>query len=73
MSVQVRMELSDKDAANAERLTETLNMRNKAATVSTALNLMREFVDVIENDGQLLIKNKNGSIEQLILPGVGKS
>ncbi len=73
MPVRVKMELPDKDMENAKQLTERFNMVNKAATVSTVLNLMREFVDVIDSDGQLLIRHKNGSVEQLILPGVDRN
>ncbi len=73
MPIGVRMELFDEDVANAEYLTERLNMESKAATVSAALRLMSEFVDVIDGDGQLLIRNKNGSVDRLILHGVDKN
>ena len=66
------MSLPPEDVENADYLTERLAMENNAATVSTALQLMNEFVDVIDNDGQLLIKNKDGSVDQLILRGVDK-
>lgn len=66
------MSLPPEDVENADYLTERLAMENNAATVSTALQLMNEFVDVIDNDGQLLIKNKDGSVDRLILRGVGK-
>lgn len=66
------MSLPPEDVENADYLTERLAMENNAATVSTALQLMNEFVDVIDNDGQLLIKNKDGSVDRLILRGVDK-
>lgn len=72
MSIVIRMSLPPEDVENADYLTERLAMENNAATVSTALQLMNEFVDVIDNDGQLLIKNKDGSVDRLILRGVDK-
>ena len=72
MSIAIRMSLPPEDVENADYLTERLAMENNAATVSTALQLMNEFVDVIDNDGQLLIKNKDGSVDRLILRGVDK-
>ena len=68
---KVTMNLSDRDIRNAEILTERLNLRNKASTVSSALAITEGLTKKIASGEELLIRRKDGSMDVVIIAGLG--
>ena len=68
---KVTMNLTDRDIHNTEVLTRRLNLRNKASTVSTALAITEGLTKKIVNGDELLIRRKDGSIEAVVIAGLG--
>lgn len=68
---KVTMNLTEWDIANAELLTARLHSRNKASTVSTALAITEEITKKIEDGGELIIRKKDGSMETVVIAGLG--
>ena len=67
---RVMIELSESDVRNADELTEHLNMRSKADTVSTALTLTREIIRTAGPGGEIIVKNGRGEASKLKLAAV---
>ena len=67
---RVVIELSESDVRNADELTEHLNMRSKADTVSTALTLTREIVKTAGQGGEVIVKNDRGEASKLKLAAI---
>ncbi len=70
MTVKVTMNLTERDVENTEKLTTLLHSRSKAATVSTALSVTATIADIIEKGGSVMIRNKDGSMDRLIITGL---
>lgn len=68
---KVTMNLTERDIANTEVLTVRLNARNKASTVSSALAIAEGITKKIEDGGELIVKKKDGSLETIIIAGLG--
>lgn len=68
---KVTMNLTEQDIANTEVLTVRLNARNKASTVSSALAIAEGITKKIEDGGELIVKKKDGSLETIIIAGLG--
>lgn len=68
---KVTMNLTERDIANAEILTARLHSRNKASTVSTALAIIEGLTRRIEDGGELIVRRKDGSIETVLIAGLG--
>ena len=68
---KVTMNLTEQDIANTAILTSRLNSRNKASTVSSALAITEGITRKIEDGGELMIRKKDGSMEALIIAGLG--
>ena len=67
---KVVMDLTESDVEHANELTERLNMRNKAATVSTALTFTRTILEAAGRDGKVIVKNGRGRATKLDLEKV---
>ncbi len=68
---KVTMNLTDRDIHNTEVLTRRLNLRNKASTVSSALAITEGLTGKIERGGELLIRKRDGSVEVVVIAGLG--
>lgn len=68
---KVTMNLTERDIANTEVLTVRLNARNKASTVSSALAIAEGITKKIEDGGELIVKKKDGSLETIVIAGLG--
>ncbi len=64
---KVTMNLTPNDIKNAEAVYERTNARNKAHAVGTALAIAAALTD--DKNAEILIKHKNGTMQQLIIPG----
>ena len=68
---KVTMNFTDRDMRNTDILTARLNLRNKASTVSNALAITESITRKIEGGAELLIRHKNGSVESVVIAGLG--
>lgn len=67
---KVTMNLAEHDVQNAERLRFRLHIRNNAEAVSAALTVASSLSDLLGSDKKLIIRNKNGDMEKVIIPGL---
>ncbi len=67
---KVTMNLTQRDVRNTEKLAERLHTRSKAEAVSAALSITSSLSDLLEGDKELIIRNKKGEIEKVIIPGL---
>ena len=68
---RVTMNLTDEDIRNTETLVERLKLRNKTLTVSSALAITEGLTRKIESGDELLLKKKDGSIQTVVIAGLG--
>lgn len=68
--IKVTMNLTERDVRNTERLTEQLHTRSKAETVSAALSITSSLSDMLQGDKELIIRDRKGNIEKIIIPGL---
>jgi hypothetical protein len=69
MSTKVTMNLTDRDVENTESLVRLTGSRTKAQAVSTALSVTKAIASRLKSGGEVFIKNKDGNIERLVIPG----
>jgi hypothetical protein len=67
---KVTMNLSERDIRNTEKLTEQLHARSKAEAVSAALSITSFLSEMLQGDKELIIRDKKGGIEKVIIPGL---
>lgn len=67
---KVTMNLTDRDVRNTERLSAMLHTRNKAEAVSAALSIATSLSDLLQGNKELIIRDKKGGIERVIIPGL---
>ena len=67
---KVTMNLTQRDIENAEILQRRLDSRSKASAVSSALVIAEGITERVELGEQVLIRKKDGSMEQVLIPGV---
>ena len=67
---KVTMNLTERDVKNTERLRLKLHTRSNAEAVSAALSITSSLSDLLNDDKELIIRNKNGDIEKVIIPGL---
>lgn len=67
---KVTMNLTERDIANTESLMTRLDARNKASTVSSALAITEGIARRLEDGGELIVKNKDGSMETVVIAGL---
>lgn len=67
---KVTMNLTERDVRNTERLRLKLHTRSNAEAVSAALSITSSLSDMLEDDKELIIRNKKGDIEKVIIPGL---
>lgn len=67
---KVTMNLTERDVKNTERLRLKLHTRSNAEAVSAALSITSSLSDLLGENKELIIRNKNGDIEKVIIPGL---
>ena len=67
---KVTMNLTDRDIEITEELTKKLNSRSKASTVSSALAITNELTKLLGDGSALLRRNRDGSMERIIITGL---
>lgn len=67
---KVTMNLTDRDIAATEALQQRLDSRSKASAVSSALVIAEDITRRMELGEQVLIRKKDGSMEQVLIAGV---
>ena len=67
---KVTMNLTERDVRNTERLRLKLHTRSNAEAVSAALSITSSLSDLLDDNKELIIRNKNGDIEKVIIPGL---
>lgn len=67
---KVTMNLTERDVRNTERLRHKLHTRSNAEAVSAALSITSSLSDMLEDNKELIIRNKKGDIEKVIIPGL---
>lgn len=67
---KVTMNLTERDIQNTEKLTEQLHTRSKAEAVSAALSITAFLSEMLHGDKELIIRNRKGDIEKVIIPGL---
>lgn len=67
---KVAMTLTDKDIENTEHLMNALHKSSKAETVRTALSLAAALSKIIKESDEVIVRHRDGSMRQLIIPGI---
>ncbi len=68
MTVKVTMNLTSRDVRNTETIQEVMHTRSKAQAVSTALSVTTALAENMKPGSELLIRQKDGSVEKIIIP-----
>ena len=67
---RVTMNLTERDSENAKSIQNRLNTRSGAGAVSISLAITEGLTSRIGSGDELLIRNKNGDVERVIIPGL---
>ncbi len=70
-AVKVTMNLSQRDVDNTAAVREKFQSRSNAAAVSVALGVTKTLADIVDNGGEILVRNKDGQVERVIITGLG--
>ena len=67
---KVSMNLTDRDIKNTENVRQLFHARTNADAVSAALGIARSLGEMIKNGDELLIRNKKGELQKILIPGL---
>jgi len=67
---KVSMNLTERDIKNTESVRHLFHVRTNADAVSAALGITRSLGEMVKSGSELLIKNKNGEIQKILIPGL---
>jgi len=67
---KVSMNLTERDIKNTENVRNLFHVRTNADAVSAALGITRSLGEMIKNGKELLIRDKNGEISKVLIPGL---
>ena len=67
---KVSMNLTERDIRNTECVRQLLHVRTNADAVSAALGLTRSLGEMFQGGEELLIRNKKGEIQKILIPGL---
>ena len=65
--IKITMCLTEKDIKRTTELAETFGFRSKTTVVKAALIIFSTIVQIMSDNGKLIIHNADGSTEQLVL------
>ncbi len=67
---KVSMNLTDRDIKNTENVRQLFHVRTNADAVSAALGITRSLGEMVKDGNEVLIRNKNGELLKLFIPGL---
>ena len=67
---RVAMNLTKRDIENTDKVRSVLHARNNAQAVSSALALVVSMTDLLEDGGVLMVRDKNGELQRVVIPGI---
>lgn len=67
---RVTMNLTQRDVQNTSKLRNALHTRSNAQAVSSALSLAASVTDLLQDGGELLVRDKDGEFQRVIIPGL---
>ena len=67
---KISMNLTDRDIKNTEIVRQLFHTRTNADAVSVALSITGSLGEMVKNGYELLIRNKKGDIEKILIPGL---
>ncbi len=67
---RVAMNLTKRDIENTDKVRTALHARNNAQAVSSALALVVSMTDLLEDGGVLMVRDKNGELQRVVIPGI---
>lgn len=67
---KVSMNLTERDIKNTESVRQLFHVRTNADAVSAALGITCSLGEMLKSGKELLIRNKNGEIEKILIPGL---
>ncbi len=68
---KVSMNLTERDIKNTENVRQLFHVRTNADAVSAALGITRSLGEMVKNGNELLIRNKKGELQKILIPGLG--
>lgn len=68
---KVSMNLTERDIKNTETVRQLFHVRTNADAVSAALGITRSLGEMIKNGKELLLRNKKGEMQKILIPGLG--
>lgn len=67
---KISMNLTDRDIKNTESVRRLFHVRTNADAVSAALGITRSLAEMLKDGKELLIRNKKGEMEKILIPGL---
>lgn len=67
---RVTMNLTQRDVANTEKVRQKFHARSNAQAVSAAVTVTASLAELLENGGELLVRNKDGETQRIVIPGL---
>ena len=67
---KVSMNLTERDIKNTENVRQLFHVRTNADAVSAALGITRSLGEMVKNGNELLIRNKKGELQKILIPGL---
>lgn len=67
---RVTVSMTERDVENTNRVRELLHTRTNSGAVSDALSLTATLAGIVKEGNELLIRNKKGEIERLVITGL---
>jgi hypothetical protein len=67
---KVSMNLTERDIRNTESVRRLFHVRTNADAVSAALGITRSLGVMVKSGKELLIRNKKGEMEKVLIPGL---
>jgi hypothetical protein len=67
---KVSMNLTERDIKNTERVRQLFHVRTNADAVSAALGITSSLGEMVKDGNELLIRNKKGEMEKILIPGL---
>ena len=67
---KVSMNLTERDIKNTESVRQLFHVRTNADAVSAALGITRSLGEMMKDGKDLLIRNKNGEMQKILIPGL---
>lgn len=64
------MNLTDMDIKNTERVRKLFHVRTNADAISASLSIARSLGEMIRDGKELLLRNKQGEIEKILIHGL---